>query len=123
MANKCRKPRLATKFDHKATSSVILDTQDQTDNIGQTKLERYICELDALGKPFPTIHGRRILDRNTYRRLKNEATVVTAEDRCMAHKLNVLDRERLQDEKEARRTELQKYGIFHTKGAKLDTVK
>lgn len=76
-----------------------------------------------MGKPFTHLSGKRVLNRNTYTRLKNEAIVVTADERRVAAKLHASNKKQLKTESENRKAELQKYDtIYRTKGPKLAQV-
>lgn len=65
---------------------------------------------------------RRVIDRNTLKRLKNKAIVVTAEDRRKIVEDMMTDRERLENESTARKKKLQSYDILRTKGKQLAQV-
>jgi len=82
-----------------------------------------ICKLDKIEKPhFMAIPDRRVIDRSTFKRLKNKAVVVTAEDRRKKVEGLMADRERLESESTARKQKLQSYDVLRTKGKQLAQV-
>lgn len=71
---------------------------------------------------FMAISDHRVIDRNTFKRLKNKAVVVTAEDRRRIAEDLMADRERLENESAARKQKLQSYDVLRTKGKQLAQV-
>lgn len=122
-------PCEAYKIDHKddkeKPKSMITDESSKyqpRSDLDQYKLQQQICKLDKLGKSIQSLPGKRILDKNTYGRLKNAAVVVTAEERRKAIQQHIANEERLKAESEARKEHLQKFNMFKTKGPKLAKV-
>jgi len=91
-------------------------------DLDQYKIQQQICKLDKLGKSIQSLPGKRVLDKNTYGRLKNGAVVVTAKERQMAIQKHIANEERLKAESKARKEQLQKFNMFKTKGPKLAMV-
>jgi len=92
-------------------------------DLDQEKKEARMCKLDKLGEPMPSLSHKKVLDRNTFTRLKNEAVVVSDEERRAAANLRLLNEERLKNESVIRKAELQKYdSVYTTKGPKLAQV-
>jgi len=82
-----------------------------------------ICKLNKMGKQqFMSIPDRRVIDKSTFKRLKNKAVVVTAEDRRKKAEDLMADRERLESESAARKQKLQSYDVLRTKGKQLAQV-
>jgi len=82
-----------------------------------------IYKLEKMGKQqFMSIPDRRVIDRTTFKRLKNKAVVVTAEDRRKKVEDLMADRERLENESAARKQKLQSYDVLRTKGKQLAQV-
>jgi len=82
-----------------------------------------MCKLNKMGKQqFMSIPDRRVIDKITFKRLKNKAVVVTAEDRRKKAEDLMADRERLENESAARKQKLQSYDVLRTKGKKLAQV-
>jgi hypothetical protein len=80
-------------------------------------------KLEKMGKQqFMSIPDRRVIDRSTFKRLKNKAVVVTAEDRRKKAEDLMADRERLESESAARKKKLQSYDVLRTKGKQLAQV-
>lgn len=75
-------------------------------------------KLDKMGQQ----PDRRVIDRNTFRRLKSKAVVVTAEDRRKIVENLMADREKLENESAARKQKLQSYDVMRTKGKQLAQV-
>ncbi|CAH1737569.1 cilia- and flagella-associated protein 45-like [Aphis gossypii] len=79
-----------------------------------------IFKLNKMGKQqFMSIPDRRVIDKSTFKRLKNKAVVVTAEDRRKKAEDLMADRERLESESAARKQKLQSYDVLRTKGKQL----
>lgn len=97
-----------------------LEAQLDNDTDG---LDRQICKSDKMGKQqFMSVPDRRVIDRSTFKRLKNKAVVVTAEDRRKKVEDLMADRERLESESAARKQKLQSYDVLRTKGKQLAQV-
>jgi len=91
---------------------------------GNGKQESRACKFDKTGKPgFVSVPDRRVIDRNTFKRLKSKAVVVTAEDRRKVAENMMADRETLENQSAARKQKLQSYDILRTKGKQLTQVK
>jgi len=94
---------------------------NETDRLDRR--DSQICKLDKMGKQqFMSIPDRRVIDRSTFKRLKNKAVVVTAEDRRKKVEDLMADRERLESESAARKQKLQSYDVLRTKGKQLAQV-
>ncbi|XP_050528845.1 cilia- and flagella-associated protein 45 isoform X2 [Daktulosphaira vitifoliae] len=78
-----------------------------------------LCKLDSENKPFTIPPDLKFIDKNTYKRLKNKAKVITGEDRQMAVEQLISEREKLETESAARKKRLQNYDNLRTKGKKL----
>lgn len=100
------------------------DSKDEIDNNSlQLKQETRICKLDKQGIPFSSITGKLIVDRNTFERIKKEAVVVTDEEKRLNKKLQASNDERLKNESDIRKKELQEYdNMYKSKGQKLTQV-
>lgn len=82
-----------------------------------------MCKLNKMGKQqFMSIPDRRVIDKSTFKRLKNKAVVITAEDRRKKAEDLMADRERLESESAARKQKLQSYDVLRTKGKQLAQV-
>lgn len=116
-----REPNYKTS---KSTTNIdFKDRFNSCNDLNQEKQEIHICNLDRLGMPIPSISGKKILDQSTFKRLKDDAAVVTAEKRRMDKKLQIENDERLKNESVNRKKELQKYDtLYKTKGPKLTQV-
>lgn len=80
-------------------------------------------EFDKPGKQqFMAKPDRRVIDRSTFKRLRNKAVVVTAEDRRKIAEDLMADRERLENESAARKQKLQSYDVLRNKGKQLSQV-
>lgn len=92
------------------------------DNIGgsDNRRESQTCKA---GKSQLAIPDRRVIDKSTFRRLRNKAVVVTAEDRRKIAENLMADRERLENESAARKQKLQSYDALRTKGKQLAQVR
>lgn len=100
---------LEARYDHDTN---CLDRQDSQ-----------IYKLEKMGKQqFMSIPDHRVIDRTTFKRLKNKAVVVTAEDRRKKVEHLMADRERLENESAARKQKLQSYDVLRTKGKQLAQV-
>jgi len=98
-----------------------LEAQFETDHLDRQNSQ--MCKLDKMGKQqFMSIPDRRVIDRSTFKRLKNKAVVVTAEDRRKKVEDLMADRERLESESAARKQKLQSYDVLRTKGKQLAQV-
>ncbi|KAL5237785.1 hypothetical protein ACI65C_005195 [Semiaphis heraclei] len=118
----CEAYKIDRKDDNETQKSMITDESSkhqQRSDLDNYKLQQKICKLDKLGKSIQSLPGKRVLDKNTYSRLKNAAVVVTAKERRMAIEQHITNEERLKAESEARKEQLQKLNMFHTKGPKL----
>lgn len=92
-------------------------------DLDQEKIETCMHKLDKLGEEMPSLSRKKVLDRNTFTRLKNEAVVISDKERRAAADLRLLNEERLKNESVIRKTELQKYdSVYTTKGPKLAQV-
>jgi len=120
----CEAYKIDRKDDNEKQNSMITDesSKEPRSDLDQYKLQQQICKLDKLGKSIQSLPGKRILDRNTYSRLKNAAVVVTEKERQMAIQQRIANEERLKAESEARKEQLQKFNMFKTKGPKLAQV-
>lgn len=121
----CEAYKIDRKDDNETQKSMITDESSkhqQRSDLDNYKLQQKICKLDKLGKSIQSLPGKRVLDKNTYSRLKNAAVVVTAKERRMAIEQHITNEERLKAESEARKEQLQKLNMFHTKGPKLAQV-
>jgi len=98
-----------------------LEAQFETDRLDRR--DSQMCKLDKMRKQqFMSIPDRRVIDRSTFKRLKNKAVVVTAEDRRKKVEDLMADRERLESESAARKQKLQSYDVLRTKGKQLAQV-
>lgn len=118
----CEAYKIDRKDDNENTKSDESSKHQPRSDLDQYKLQQHICKLDKLGKSIQSLPGKRVLDKNTYGRLKNAAVVVTAEERRMAIQQHIANEERLKAESEARKEQLQKFNMFKTKGPKLAQV-
>jgi len=121
----CEAYKIDRKDDNEKHKSMITDEsskQQPRSDLDHYKLQQQICKLDKLGKSIQSLPGKRVLDKNTYSRLKNAAVVVTAKERQMAIQQHIANEERLKAESEARKEHLQKFNMFKTKGPKLAQV-
>ncbi|XP_003243991.1 cilia- and flagella-associated protein 45-like [Acyrthosiphon pisum] len=115
----CEAYKIDRKDDNEIKKSEESSKEQPRSDLDQYKLQQHICKLDKLGKSIQSLPGKRVLDKNTYGRLKNAAVVVTAEERRMANQQRIANEERLKAESEARKEYLQKFNMFKTKGPKL----
>lgn len=93
-------------------------TRCDTDIGGNDRQEVQSCKLGKMElQP-----DRRVIDRSTFKRLKNKAVVVTTEDRRKIVENLMADRERLENESAARKQKLQSYDVMRTKGKQLAQV-
>jgi len=115
-----------SKDDKEKQKSTITDESSKPqprNDLDHFKLQQRICKLDKLGKSIQSLPGKRVLDKNTYERLKNASVVVTAKERQMAIQQHIANEERLKAESEARKEQLQKFNMLtKTKGPKLAKV-
>lgn len=111
---KCKKAPLIV--DKKSRPQTI-------NNLNQEKKEIEFCDPSKTTGKNLAIPGKRVLDRNTFKRLKDKAVVVTAEERREAIQLQIANKERIKKEYEARIKELQNYDLLRTKGPKLAQVR
>lgn len=84
--------------------------------------ETVVYRLDKLGHAIAFTPGRRVLDGETFGRLKSKSEVVTAQERDEVARLHALDKERKEIEAEARRAELLKHNTYKIKGMRLAQV-
>jgi len=100
-----------------------LETQFDNNTDHLERQDSHIYKLEKMGKQqFMSIPDHRVIDRTTFKRLKNKAVVVTAEDRRKKVEDLMADRERLENESAARKQKLQSYDILRTKGKQLAQV-
>jgi len=100
-----------------------LGTQIDINTDCRNRQDSQICKLENMGKQqFKSIPDHRVIDRSTFKRLKNKAVVVTAEDRRKKAEDLMADRERLESESAARKQKLQSYDVLRTKGKQLTQV-
>lgn len=71
---------------------------------------------------FVSAPDRRVIDRSTFKRLRDKAVIVTAADRRKMAEDLMADRERLENESAARKRNLQSYDVMRTKCKKLAQV-
>jgi hypothetical protein len=117
------KGRKDDKENQKSTITNESSKHQPRSDLDHYKLQQNICKLDKLGKSIQSLPGKRVLDKNTYGRLKNASVVVTAEERQMAIQQHKANEERLKAESEARKEQLQKFNMLtKTKGPKLTQV-
>jgi len=121
----CEAFQIDPKDHNEKPKPIITDESSKhqrRNDLDQYKLQERICKLDKLGKSIPSLPGKRVLDKNTYGRLQNAAVVRTIEERQMAIQQHIANEERLKNESQARKEQLQKYSMFKTKGPKLARV-
>jgi len=100
-----------------------LETRYDNDTDRLDRQDSQIYRLEKMGKQqFMSIPDHRVIDRTTFKRLKNKAVVVTAEDRRKKVEDLMADREKLESESAARKQKLQSYDILRTKGKQLAKV-
>lgn len=110
----------SANYSNRKTTTNVKSVPSDTN---REKREARMCKLDKSGVPMPSLSRKKVLDRNTYARLKNEAVVVSAEERRIAAEIRMLDEERLKNERETRITEQRRYdSTYTTKGPKLAQV-
>ncbi|KAE9525211.1 hypothetical protein AGLY_014396 [Aphis glycines] len=108
------------KENQKSTITNESSKPQPRSDLDHFKLQQRICKLDKLGKSIQSLPGKRVLDKNTYERLKNASVVVTAKEKQMAIQQHIANEERLKAESEARKEHLQKFNMLtKTKGPKL----
>lgn len=79
-------------------------------------------KVNSEKKQLATTPDVKVIDKNTYKRLKNKAKVITAEDRRLAAEKLIAEREKLENESAERKKRLQNYDNLRTKGKKLAEV-
>lgn len=88
----------------------------------QKNLAKSACEADKMGLAMPSIPGEIVLNRDTIRRMRQEAVVKTADEKLADAELRMATENRLKQESDDRKMKLKQQSAYRTKGPKLSQV-